>query len=284
MSELDNLDLYVASPLFDRAQDLAHVERGFQTARRWIAQQSDNAVYLDPVNLPYGVRALANAVASLHGYAAQPARPAGVDGASAPDLRNHLRFDEHPAFVFALLWALTARPADSASALPRLDRDWLQTLTPASPFVVNPAKQLAQRFFARVPLLWAEDGRQAHLAQDWRLRIVRYAESAALAADMTEMQQVWSLARYPSFWINALCIARLGAMSAPGSGQAALLQLILQKRRFITIDIETPSVDPLTHSLHLLYLGEWVALYLAALYGVDPAARVPLQLLGISEE
>jgi hypothetical protein len=131
--------------------------------------------------------------------------------------------------------------------------------------------------------LWAEDGWQAEIAQDWRLRILRYAESAAIVADLSEMQQAWSMARFPNFWGNALCVARIGEVAAHHHGQVNMLQSILQKRRFNTIHIEVPGEDPFLRGIHLLYLGEWVALYLAALYGVDPEARVPLQLLGLAD-
>jgi hypothetical protein len=44
--------------------------------------------------------------------------------------------------------------------------------------------------------------------------------------------------------------------------------------------VESPSFSsPILTGLHLLELGEWLALYAAALYNVDPADRVPLQIL-----
>lgn len=282
MSELDNLELYASSRLYDRAGDPTHPARGLHAAQEWLARQPSRfdaaAARLD---LPYDVRPLANAVAHLGAPAVKLMAAMVEDGADALDLRALLHFDEHPAYTFTFLWTLARAALGEASAPPTLDLAWLQSLTPTTPFAANAAKQLAQRCYARVPLLWAEEGWQTEIAHDWRLRILRYAESAAIVADFSEMQHGWSMARFPNFWINALCMVKIGAVAPDNEAQANVLQSILQKRRFNTIYIDAPGSDPVTRAVHLLYFGEWAALYLAALYGVEPEARVPLQLLGL---
>jgi len=282
MSELDDLELYATNTLYERAGDPTHLLRGLRAAQEWLARQPSH-VHAEAVRftLPDDVRSLANAVAHLCGQGRWFASVADGYDANVLDLRSTLRFDDHPAYTFSFLWALAADASVQSSASSAPDRSWLQTLAPTTPFATNPAKQLAHRFYARVPLLWAEDGWQAEIAQDWRLRILRYAESAALVADLSEMQQAWSMARFPNFWVNALCVARIGEVAAHHHGQVNILQSILQKRRFNTIHIEVPGEDPFLRAVNLLYLGEWVALYLAVLYGVAPEARVPLQLLGL---
>ncbi|WP_298984275.1 SIS domain-containing protein [Caldilinea sp.] len=281
MSELDNLELYAFSRLYDRAGDPTHPARGLKAAQEWLARQPNRFSSAAPrFHLPYDVRPLANAVAHLCAPGAEPAATVG-DGVDALDLRGLLHFDEHPAYTFTFLWALARAALGQASAPPALDLAWLQSLTPTTPFAANPAKQLAQRCYARVPLLWAEESWQSEIAHDWRLRILRYAESAAIVADFSEMQHGWSMARFPNFWINALCVVKIGAIASDNEAQANMLQSILQKRRFNAIQVDAPGGDPVTRAVHLLYFGEWAALYLAALYGVEPEARVPLQLLGL---
>lgn len=284
MSELDDLELYPASNLYERAGDPTHLMRGLRAAQEWLARQPGR-IYAEAVRfiLPDDVRPLANAVAYLCGRGGGSAPAADGCNTNVLDLRSSLRFDEHPAYTFTFLWTLEAGASGRPSAPSVLDRAWLQTLAPTTPFATNPAKQLAYRFYTRVPLLWAEDGWQAEIVQDWRLRILRYAESAALVADLSEMQQAWSMARFPNFWVNALCVAQIGKVAAQHHVQVNILQSILQKRRFNMIHIEVPGEDPFLRAVHLLYLGEWLALYLAALYGVDPEARVPLQLLGLAD-
>ncbi|MCS6826135.1 MAG: hypothetical protein NZ553_05905 [Caldilinea sp.] len=282
MSELDNLELYAFSRLYDRAGDPTHPARGLKAAQEWLARQPSR-LYAEVArfDLPYDVRPLANAVAHLCAPEGKPPAAAIGDGVDARGLRSLLHFDGHPAYTFAFLWGLARAAGGQDSAPPTLDLAWLESLTPTTPHAANPAKHLAQRFYARVPLLWAEEGWQTEIAHDWRLRILRYAESAAIVADFREMQHAWSMARFPNFWINALCVAKIGAVASDKEAQANALQSILQKRRFNTIHIEVPGDDPLTRAVHLLYFGEWVALYLAALNGVEPEARVPLQLLGL---
>jgi hypothetical protein len=197
------------------------------------------------------------------------------------DLHGAVDFDNHPAYSFAYLSTLAARSISLTPEAPALDNGWLGSLLPTTAYAHNPAKQLAVRFLTRVPLLWGAEPWLVAIAQDWQLRILRYAESAALVAGQEEMLHGWSMARFPAFWPNALCIARLSDPEAPDDARTAALQSIFQKRRFDAIEIAAPGAERIDQAVHLLHLGEWVALYLAALHGIDPADRAPLQLLGL---
>jgi hypothetical protein len=54
----------------------------------------------------------------------------------------------------------------------------------------------------------------------------------------------------------------------------------LTRRRVAAVQAPAPAgLSDLEHVLYLLELGEWIALYAAALYNVDPSQRVPLQIL-----
>ena len=280
MHELDDIALLARSDrrrLHERAGDLTFVRRGL----------IDDQAHLDqPVAALFvaaDLEALALAVSRLcnTGWSVNPADAAHA----APALR--VRFDDHPAYVFAYLCALAAHgahiPLDSLADSLALNEEWLHSLLPATPHLQNPAKQLALRFFSHTPLLWAEAPWLVHIAQDWRLRILRYAECAALVADLSDMLQGWSMARFPAFWPNTICVAHLACAAPPDDARIFTLQSILRKRRFDSIEVAPPVGNAPAMALHLLYLGEWVALYLAALYGVDPADRVPLQLLGMVE-
>lgn len=199
------------------------------------------------------------------------------------DLHDHLHFDDHPAYTFAYLVTAATWLAGSHTAMPTLDHSWLESLQPSTPLSQNPAKRLAQRFYAHAPLLWAVEEWQLAIAHDWRLRILRYAENAAMVANFADMQHGWSMARFPNFWPNALCVARIGDSSPADPPNTRALQTILRRRRFDATETALVGANRLTQALHLLYLGEWVALYLAALNDVDPADRVPLHLLGIAQ-
>ena len=207
--------------------------------------------------------------------------PDDRDGPLA-NLHGEVHFDKHPAYSLAYLCTLAAHSISVTPVTPTLDAAWLGSLLPTTAYAQNPAKQLAVRFLTRVPLLWGAEAWLAAIAQDWRLRILRYAESAALVAGQDDMLYGWSLARFPGFWPNTVCIARLGDSGTPVDMRTTTLQSILRKRRFTTIEIAAPGAKHIDQALHLLHLGEWVALYLAALHGIDPADRTPLEILGLA--
>lgn len=192
-----------------------------------------------------------------------------------------ITFDTHPAYTFTYFLAVAAQVAGQSKPKLVLDRPWLESLLPHSPVADNAAKQVALRLYQHIPLIWSAMPWLDSIAHDWRLRIARYAESAALAAGDAEMQQVWSMARFPAFWPNGVTIVRLDTAPAESREPRKLLA-ILAARRFPVGEVASPGTTRAGHAMHHLYFGNWVALYLAALYQVDPADRVPLRLLGLA--
>ena len=265
--------------LLERAGDLDAVPRALADAQRHRSEEWPPTPFALVALTPPDLQPLARVAASLYPQplqpAVSPAPPAAQPG------RAPLHFDDHPAYTAAYLMAVAAWASGAEADVPSLDATWLESLRPSVPHDQNPAKQLALRFFGHIPLLWSEASLLAHVADDWRLRILRYAESAALAADGEKMRLAWSMARFPNFWTNALCIAQLTSIAPGAASQPDALQIILKRRRFETVEVSAPGDTLAQNALHLIYLGEVVALYLAALYGVDPSDRTPLQLLGI---
>ncbi|HXF64603.1 MAG TPA: SIS domain-containing protein [Caldilineaceae bacterium] len=215
-------------------------------------------------------------------------------GASATvNLAPYLHGADHPALALRVLLGVLAAADGAAAATPPLAQAALAGLhrcRPETPVAENPAKQLALRFYERVPLVWGE-GIAAAVAQDWAMRYCWYAEAAALAVEPAEVSRLLVMARLPRFWPNTALFTQLPAPAQTTDTQttnAAALHAeladatlrLLARRRFATLAVTAPpGLSPLDHLLYLLELGEWVALYAAALYGVDPAQRVPLQLL-----
>lgn len=286
MEELDDPDLLARIDrlrLQARAADFSHVRQGMAAAEKFLhaapwLHQGCAGVIAPPDTVP-----LVQAAVRLLDLA-WVINPDDLDDPDDPlvDLHGAVDFDNHPAYSFAFLSTLALRTISVTPEAPALDTGWLGSLLPATAYAHNPAKQLAVRFLTRVPLLWGAEPWLAAIAQDWQLRILRYAESAVIVAEQEEMVHGWSLARFPTFWPNALCIARFSDPEAPDDAHTATLQSIFQKRRFDAIEIAAPGAERIDQAVHLLYLGEWVALYLAALHGVDPADRTPLQLLGLA--
>ncbi|MBW7886124.1 MAG: hypothetical protein H3C34_26545, partial [Caldilineaceae bacterium] len=178
---------------------------------------------------------------------------------------------------FQGLCAGLAGPTTPAPAL-QLDRRWLESCHPSIPAAANPAKQIALHLYAHVSLVWADTEAFAGVAADWQSRLLLYAETAAIFATVDEMRGLWSMARFPNFWANGVRGVELTTGTAAASDR---LHMLLQRRRIKTMRIAAPGASPAALCAHLLALGEWVALYAARLYQVDPADRVPLAYLGL---
>lgn len=180
------------------------------------------------------------------------------------------------------------------------------------PAAHNPAKQLAARLLDRVPIFWGcEIG--AGLARDFAMRQLWYAERAAFAVPGLELARTLVMARTPGYWPNTAVFVRIDlpeqwnrkTAEAAGGGEEHLgrhAAELLARRRFACTEIsctEPASTKEglaqvcaergegldrdlkqlLTGTLLGLELGEWLALYSAFLYHVDPVDRVPLELL-----
>lgn len=199
------------------------------------------------------------------------------------DLQPDLTFDTHPAYTLAFFLASSAQISKELKIqLTTLDHTWLRSLQPETPIVDNVAKQMALRLYQHIPLIWSGETWLSGVGEDWRLRILYYAESAALAAESEAMQRVWSMARFPHFWPNGVTVLHLAGQVSTGAKPADdALATILAARRIPRLQLAAHGKTRVAAALHYLYLGNWVALYLAALYQVDPADRVPLQLLSL---
>lgn len=203
------------------------------------------------------------------------------------DISPFISADQHPAQVFLFLLALldqclppVALSIDAATNL-ALITSQLANWVPAVPTAQNPAKQLAIQLHERLPFFWGA-GPLAAIAEDWRLRRLWYAEAMAWAASTEELTRIHIMARLPRYWFNIVTFVHL-APSLPNHSLISLetkLDRLFTIRRLSSLRVTTPEELTLAGTLwYWLELGEWVALYAAALYNVEPAERVPLQFL-----
>lgn len=204
--------------------------------------------------------------------------PAPVIGDAPPSLT----FDTHPAYTLATFLALPARTAGERLPQLTVNRAWLHALLPETPAAGNMAKQTALRLYQHVPLIWSGAPWLEGVGEEWRMRILYYAESAALGAGAESMQRLWSMARFPNFWPHGVVVMHLTEQGSPVAPEDEALAAILAARRIQRLELAAPGATRAEVAIHHLYLGNWIALYLAALYQVDPADRVPLQLLGLT--
>lgn len=239
-----------------------------------------------PAIPPAGPVILLTALSSTYA-AAHPPASAPFIPAQAIDIGDHVRFHDHPVRTLALLLGLFAH-LNPAAAHPRhagFTAIWPDDCTPDFPSAANPAKQLAIRLNDRIPIFWGAGpnsnpvgGPLAGIAADWCARRLWYADSMALSAEEPALARLLALGRLPRYWPNVAALVRLhGGADAP---TGANLHKVFARRRFPVLDVVAPPhLGLLEATYYLLALGEWVALYAAALTDADPLEQTPLLIL-----
>jgi hypothetical protein len=213
--------------------------------------------------------------------ASAPSGRAAFTSALPLDISDQVRFADHPALTLMRLLDLFASflpPVAAHRLLSSATPTWPVGCSLDVPVVGNPAKQLAVRLSDRIPIIWG-NGIMAGVAADWTVRHLWYADSMAFTASPLHLARIYSLGRLPRFWPNAAAIVRLqdGAASSLMDDE---LQRIFARRRFTILDVSpTPELSVLDSILYLLALGEWAALYTAALTESDPLEHTPLTIL-----
>lgn len=300
MSELDQLAAFAQIDSRNRLERAAQAARRGDIAAETVAsclaqtrfpwqEMSGLPVAL---GLPPELHAVGDLACTLHEDApvtrsvspvnlgAEP-RPTLQVGDQIMDLAPYVHGNMHPAHallgLLGLLSALhepTPRRHPYAPAL----LDALARCRPEIPTTDNPAKQLALRIHDRIPCFWGTD--IEHLAaRDWAVRLLWNAESIAMAVEQDALSRLEVMARFPRFWPNVAAWVRLVSPDTSSDLPDALTH-ILARRRFILHELHAPApCSGLDRALYWLELGEWIALYVAALNNVDPAALVPFDLL-----
>ncbi len=303
MSELDQLDAFEAVDTCGWLSRAAQIEQHIADAADGLhalrARQATAGIVPSPAPfsliLPPELQPIGELAARLMPQEAITVRPAQMDLGVPPqpgmqsgdrwvDLAPYIRSDAHPVATLVVLLGLPAIAHGQAPESPTLDPAVLAALTHCTPSTLtaeNPAKQLALRLHDRIPCFWGA-GLEAAAGRVWAARRLWLAESMALALDQDELSRLLAMARFPRFWPNAAGFVRLHSAGEP-SPLADKLTWLLSRRRFATLDLHAPvTARPVDRALYWLALGEWVALYAAALNNVDPAAQVPLDLLFVA--
>lgn len=204
------------------------------------------------------------------------------------DIGDQVRFHDHPVRTLAVLLDLFAQlclPAIAHRLRPDFAAIWPADCTPDLPIAANPAKQLAVRLNDRIPIFWGTGpisgpitGPFAGIAADWCARRLWYADSMALSAEEPALARLLALGRLPRYWPNVATLVRL--LGRGDDAASANLHKIFARRRFSVVDVAAPpELTLLEATYYLLALGEWVALYAAALTDADPLEQTPLLIL-----
>lgn len=144
---------------------------------------------------------------------------------------------------------------------------------PESPLKENPAKQLAERLFERIPVIYGA-GLTAVAARRWKCQINENAKSLAFANEYPELNHNEIVGwQYPA---QALERFRVIHLSDGGSHPQnhKRMQITAGLLKDYVGDIEEHQAignSRLARLFSSVYLGDYLSLYLAVLYGIDPS-------------
>ncbi len=152
-------------------------------------------------------------------------------------------------------------------------------IKPDVPEKDNIAKQLARRIHGKIPIIYGHSIYNA-VANRWHTQFNENAEVLSWFGEIPEMNHNeivgWNADEHASMFIPVLLrdkeederiIKRIELTK----------KLVFEKRTEDIIDVWTKGETQLARILYLVYLGDYVSIYLAFLYGRDPS---PVDIIG----
>jgi glucose/mannose-6-phosphate isomerase len=143
---------------------------------------------------------------------------------------------------------------------------------PDVPTAQNPAKQLAKALYGKIPLIQGTVGLMAGVAYRWRTQFNENADILAVSSEYSELDHNevvgWELPREMGRWFEVVTLTAPGDFWRQRARVMVSQQMIRRKAKVHTFVAEGESaLAQLTWSV---LLGDFVSVYLALLYGVDP--------------
>ena len=184
--------------------------------------------------------------------------------------------------LFPLLSVFRRLEIFNAALEPALEVLEAQSEALAPPAGGNRAQELAAALHRRVPLIYGAQGNTAPVALRWKTQINENAKQPAFWAELPELCH------------NEIVGYELGARILPSSqvvflrtdydhprvaARIDILREVLARRGLSYLEVGAEGEDELAQLLSLLYLGDWVSVYLALLNRVDPTPVRPIQEL-----
>jgi glucose/mannose-6-phosphate isomerase len=140
------------------------------------------------------------------------------------------------------------------------------------PYEQNPAKQLAQALYGRIPLIYGSGGAWATVAMRWKGQINENAKQHAFAYTFPELNHNEILG-----WVKASEQAdnwSVVVLRAPDESAKTRTRIEVTRQlvgnRANWHELTAAGVSQLERLMHLTYFGDFVSLYLAYLNAVDP--------------
>lgn len=158
-------------------------------------------------------------------------------------------------------------PAPAIEAL-RADRSVLDATVPTER---NHAKQLAMRLYGKTPMLFGVTPTTEAVTQRWKAQFNENSKVTAIANAFPELthNEIVNVA-HRRHADHVMVILRDPTDPELLQRQLGFARDLMAPQVDEVIELVAEGADPLTRQLRLVYLGDWVSVYLALLDGVDP--------------
>lgn len=148
-----------------------------------------------------------------------------------------------------------------------------EKLQPAIPSELNPAKQMAGRFYGKLPVIWAASGNTEVLATRWKGQINENAKAPAYWNIFPELNHNEIVGfEEPADLLKNLEIVILRDQNDHPRVQQRMdiSQEIIKDVVSGVTEVWSSGDTRLARMFTLAYIGDFVSVYLATLYGIDP--------------
>jgi glucose/mannose-6-phosphate isomerase len=203
-----------------------------------------------------------------------------VPGGHQP--RAALAFSLIPALVVLTRLGLVALDERAFDEAVDVARSIASRHGPDVPTGRNPAKQLAERIRGKFPVVYGSEGYRGVVATRWRGQINENAKAPAAANVFPELDHneilSWS---GPAELVSQLfvIILRDPKESKAIAARVELTKSVIAKQAAGIVDIWCEGSSDLAKMCSLIYVADFVSVYLAYLYGVDPSTIVAIDWL-----
>lgn len=146
-------------------------------------------------------------------------------------------------------------------------------LKPAVPVEQNLAKQLATRFYNRLPVIWGVSGTTEVVAQRWKGQINENAKAPAYWAVLPELNHNEIVGfEKPENVLKQLevVILRDRADHPRVQKRIEISKTIIKDAVSGVTEVYSSGNSSLARTFSLTYTGDYMSVYLATLYGIDP--------------
>jgi glucose/mannose-6-phosphate isomerase len=195
--------------------------------------------------------------------------------------RAALGYSIMPLLAIAQKTGIVAEKSEDVNETIRVMDDLAARINERAPLARNPAKQLAEKLYLRLPVVYGA-GVLAQVARRWK---GQFNESAKVWCFFEELPEANHNALV-SYGLPKEIAARafVVLLRAPSIHPRVLLRYDITRAALEEAGVESAMVDaegksPLAQIMSTILFGDWVSLYLAILNGVAPAPTTAIDKL-----